>query len=208
MKSASGETGAQQRRTSEKSKQILRGAAQVFLAQGYDRASMNQVAKMAGVSKQTLYAYFEDKQALFKALVERMAEQRFKEAFEEEILEGSPDVVLPQLIQQSLARLTQDTEYHDFIRIMIGESKNFPDLIQVFLQNITLPSIKTISNYLRSRPELEIPDTEATAHVLLGALVFYILTQEVMAGKDILPMTTVRLSASLINLLGIQVDLS
>lgn len=204
MASASGQTDAKQRRALKKAEQILQGATQVFLTQGYDRASMDQVAKTAGVSKQTLYTYFVDKQALFKAFVESMAKKRFQEAFEEENLEGSPDVVLPQLIQQSLARLTQDTEYHDFIRSLIGESKRFPDLTQVFFRNVTVPSIETISHYLSHHPELEIPDTEATAHVLLGALVFFMLTQEVMAGKDVLPMTQERLSASLIHLLGIS----
>ncbi|MEM9090618.1 MAG: hypothetical protein AAGC93_17945 [Cyanobacteria bacterium P01_F01_bin.53] len=56
---------------------------------------------------------------LFKALVERMAKQRFQDAFGQQPLgEGEPDVVLPQLIQQGLARLAQDAEYHDFIRVL------------------------------------------------------------------------------------------
>ena len=94
--------------------------------------------------------------------------------------------------------------YHDFIRIMIGESKRFPELMQVFFRSVTLPSIEAIGNYLKHCPELEIPDTEATAHVLLGALVFYMLTQEMMAGKTVLPMTQESLSASLLHLLSLS----
>lgn len=201
MASSSQQTDAQRKRALAKAEQILQGATQVFLAQGYDSASMDQVAKTAGVSKQTLYTYFADKQALFEALVERMAKQRFEAAFENKIPEGDPEVVLPQLVSNSLARMTQDTEYHDFIRVMIGESKRFPELIQVFFRNVTLPSLDTISDYLKCHPELEIPDAEATAHICLGALVFYMLTQEVMGGKAVLPMEQDRLSASLIHLL-------
>ncbi len=204
MASDSEKTDAQRKRASDKAEQILQGATQVFLAQGYDRTSMDRVAKTAGVSKQTLYAYFSDKQALFEALVARMAKQRFQGAFADESLDGNPDAVLPPLIQQGLASLAQDTEYHDFIRIMIGESKRFPDLIQTFFSNVTLPTIETIRHYLESQPELDIPDAEATAHILLGALVFYMLTQEVMGGRDILPMSQDRLSASLIHLLGVS----
>ena len=50
MVPASEQTDAQQRRALLKVEQILQGATQVFLSQGYDRASMNQVAKTAGVS--------------------------------------------------------------------------------------------------------------------------------------------------------------
>ena len=196
-------TSSQRQRAAEKAEQILQGATQVFLAQGYDGASMDQVAKTAGVSKQTLYAYFSDKQALFSVLIERMATQRFQGAFGGQPLQGDPDVVLPRLAQSSLESMSQDTEYHDFIRLLISESKRFPDLVQVFFRSVTLPSIETLRDYLRAHPELDIPDPEATAHVLLGALVFYMLTQEIMGGKSVLPMTQERLGNSLLSLLGL-----
>ena len=50
-------------------RQILEGARRVFLADGFDGASMNDVARVAGVSKGTLYVYFPSKQALFEALI-------------------------------------------------------------------------------------------------------------------------------------------
>jgi AcrR family transcriptional regulator len=56
-------------RDSAKLRQILEGARQVFFADGFDGASMNDIAKAAGVSKGTLYVYFESKQALFAALI-------------------------------------------------------------------------------------------------------------------------------------------
>ena len=52
-----------------KRRQILDGARRVFLADGFDGASMNEVARSAGVSKGTLYVYFTDKQDLFAALI-------------------------------------------------------------------------------------------------------------------------------------------
>lgn len=54
----------------EKRRQILDGAWQVFVDQGFDAASMNSICKAAGVSKGTLYVYFENKEDLFVALVE------------------------------------------------------------------------------------------------------------------------------------------
>ena len=51
--------------------QILDGAKRVFMKLGYDAASMNDVTREAGVSKGTIYVYFQSKEDLFGALVER-----------------------------------------------------------------------------------------------------------------------------------------
>src|SRR3954468_10629927 len=56
-----------------KRRQILDGARRVFLAEGFEGASMNDIAKAAGVSKGTLYVYFENKERLFAAI---LAEER------------------------------------------------------------------------------------------------------------------------------------
>ena len=62
-----------------KVRQILDGARAVFLRDGFDGASMNDIARAAGVSKGTLYVYFSSKEALFAANVRddrrRQAEQ-------------------------------------------------------------------------------------------------------------------------------------
>src|ERR1700745_958018 len=52
-----------------KRRQIVDGARQIFLARGFDAASMMEIAKAAGVSKGTLYVYFENKEDLFQAIV-------------------------------------------------------------------------------------------------------------------------------------------
>jgi AcrR family transcriptional regulator len=56
---------------SAKRRQIVEGARLVFMAHGFDAASMGEIAKTAGVSKGTLYVYFKDKDELFKAIVDR-----------------------------------------------------------------------------------------------------------------------------------------
>src|SRR6201995_4914527 len=55
---------------SSKRRQILDGASKVFMALGFDGASMGEIARAAGVSKGTLYVYFADKSRLFEAIVE------------------------------------------------------------------------------------------------------------------------------------------
>src|SRR6185295_124028 len=50
--------------------QIIEGARRMFLAQGFDAASMGAIARESGVSKGTLYVYFKSKEELFEAIVE------------------------------------------------------------------------------------------------------------------------------------------
>src|SRR5580704_2346372 len=52
-----------------KREQILDGARKLFLAEGFDAASMGDIARAAGVSKGTLYVYFDSKELLFAELV-------------------------------------------------------------------------------------------------------------------------------------------
>src|SRR5271167_4219108 len=52
-----------------KRRQIVEGARSIFLANGFDAASMNDIARTAGVSKGTLYVYFTNKEQLFEAIV-------------------------------------------------------------------------------------------------------------------------------------------
>lgn len=51
--------------------QIIDGAKRVFMRVGFDAASMNDITREAGVSKGTIYVYFENKEELFGALIER-----------------------------------------------------------------------------------------------------------------------------------------
>jgi AcrR family transcriptional regulator len=57
--------------------QILDGAKRVFAANGYDGSSMNDITRAAGVSKGTIYVYFNNKEELFAALIQRERERIF-----------------------------------------------------------------------------------------------------------------------------------
>ncbi len=70
--------------------QILDGAKRVFMKMGFDAASMNDVTREAGVSKGTIYVYFDSKEDLFAALIER-EKGRFTETLRD-ILADSHDV--------------------------------------------------------------------------------------------------------------------
>ena len=64
-----------------KRRQIIDGAGRVFLAQGFDAASMGAIAREAGVSKGTLYVYFKSKEELFEAIVEDQCRPQAEQIF-------------------------------------------------------------------------------------------------------------------------------
>ncbi|KAB1987570.1 TetR/AcrR family transcriptional regulator C-terminal domain-containing protein, partial [Haemophilus parainfluenzae] len=81
----------------------------------------------------------------------------------------------------------EDQEYQDFVRLVAGESGRFPQLAQAFLEHLTKPSLDQLTEYFKTCPELHIPDPEAMARVMLGATVFFMLTQGILHGDRLMP---------------------
>ncbi|AFY30913.1 TetR/AcrR family transcriptional regulator [Calothrix sp. PCC 7507] len=185
----------------DKVEQILQGAMQEFLKHGYAGTSMDKVAIAAGVSKATVYSHFQDKEGLFKVLIEKLASKKFNLVFGTKPITGEPITVLHETATRALDLMNQDKEHCAFMRVLIGESGRFPELAQICVQAMIKPVLETLGEYLAAHPELEIPDPEATARILLGTLVYFHITQEVMHGKDILPMTSDRVINAMTHLI-------
>lgn len=193
---------AQRESSVDKFEQILQGAMQEFLERGYAGASMDRVASRAGVSKATVYSHFQDKEGLFKTLIEQMATKRFQSVFGNQPPEGDASVVLPKLAKAALAQMIDDEDHRAFMRVIIGESGRFPELAQVCVRCLAKPAIETVTQYLRSHCELNLPDPEATAWILIGTLIGFMNIQEMLQGKEIIPMESDRLIETLTYLIA------
>lgn len=178
---------------SDKAEQILEGGMRVFLEHGYAGTSMDRIAATACVSKATLYNHFRDKEALFAALVQKMAQRKIPDLLAHDLPDQPPQIVLRRLAEQFLDASMNDPEHIAFVRLVIGESGRFPSLAQLFLDQIARTVLDRLSHYLASRSELQLADPEATARVFLGSLVWFVTTQEMLAGKTILPMDSDRM---------------
>lgn len=184
-----------------KREQILKGAMQVFLQQGYAGTSMDRVAEAARVSKNTIYNHFQDKEGLFTALIEHIASDRFQIVFGTVPLQGEPAVVLRQIAEKLLSTILPDKEYISFLRLLIGESERFPHLAQLFISNLPKKVLSRLSEYFCSHPEINLPNPEATARIFMASLMGYVLTQEVLQGKEIIPLSQADLIDNLIILI-------
>ncbi len=187
-----------------KTKAILKGAMQEFLQHGYAATSMDRVAKAAGVSKATVYSHFSDKEGLFNALIQDLAEEKFQTVLglqEPQSFEQEPSIILRQLATKALENALNDPAFQDFIRIIIGESGRFPELAQAYVNNVAKPAIETLTCYFQHHPEINLKDPEATVRIFVGSLVYFIMLQEMLHGKEILPLEPERLVNNLIGLI-------
>ena len=182
-----------------KREQILQGATRVFLQHGYAGTSMDRVAAEAGVSKQTIYSHFQDKEGLFTALIERVTTRQIRAEFGSEIFQGEPAILLRKIAQGYLGK-RDDQEYLSLFRVVIAESARFPELAQLYTRTVIEPLCHRLSLYFESHPELNTPDPEATAQIFLGSLTAFILSQELLYGKDTMHMENERLINSLMEL--------
>lgn len=185
-----------------KREQILQGAMKVFLQHGYAGASMDRVAEVAKVSKNTIYNHFQDKEGLFTALIEQITTNRFQIVFGSVPLKGEPGVVLRQIAEKLLSVILPDREYISFLRLLIAESERFPQLAQLFISHLPKKVLSILGEYFRSHPELKLPNPEATARIFMSSLMGYVLTQEILQGKEIIPLSQEDLIASLIVLIS------
>jgi TetR/AcrR family transcriptional regulator of autoinduction and epiphytic fitness len=208
--------GAGRRAPAGKAEAILEGAMREFLAHGYAATSMDRVASAAGVSKATVYSHFRDKEALFNSLVEHLAGERFRRIFGALRAEhrasaagppgrppGAPPaaVTLRRLALSLLEIARTDEHLVAFMRLIVGESGRFPELARAYVNHLAKPVIENLAGYLKSRPELKLRDPEAAARVFTGTLVYYIIVQQVLHGKRLLPMKRERLVDGLVNLI-------
>ncbi len=183
-----------------KQEAILQGAVQMFLRSGYAGTSMDRVAAEAGVSKQTIYSNFQDKEGLFKALMERMTIRRFQQAFHTATLQGEPEVLLRQFAEAYLNNIV-DEEYVALFRLILAESARFPHLAKLYSSTVIQQGRYLVADYFRRHPELGFTDPEAIAQIFVGSLVSYVVAQEIFYGKETVPLSRDRLIDSLMNLM-------
>src|SRR5271155_6174846 len=117
---------------SAKRRQILDGSRRVFLAAGFDGASMNDIARVAGVSKGTLYVYFDSKERLFEALIREGRKQQAERL----VFPGDPGDARELLggFGRRLIELMTRPENIAYVRIVIAATAKFPRLGQAFYE--------------------------------------------------------------------------
>jgi len=148
-----------------KRQQILDGARRMFLSKGFEGASMQDVARAAGVSKGTLYVYFDSKEAMFEALVLKECGRMQETLRRLGSGNGTVEDELMAIGRQMIGMLLQP-EVMGAMRMMIGAGEKFPNLARKIYESGPARSVATLADYLdlrHARGDLVIDDSAAAA---------------------------------------------
>ena len=155
-----------------KRRQILLGAERVFLAEGYEGASMSSIARAAGVSKGTLYVYFTNKEALFSEFIEMTCRAQTDTLYEGLFAAGPADLrERLTAFGRDFVRFKIGPEAHSIERLIIGEAAKFPELGRAFYEAGPRRGLGRLADFLRLRVEageLELDDPQLAADQFLG----------------------------------------
>ena len=157
---------------SPKRQAVLQAAAELFMAQGYGAVSMDSVARTAGVSKATLYAYFASKDRLFATIVAEGCRQNM--AASEPLPEADVDLrrALATLGGRVLRFLLAPRALA-IHRVVIAESVRFPELGRAFYESGPKAFRLAFGGWLRDQTiagRLAIPDPGMAADQFIGLL--------------------------------------
>jgi AcrR family transcriptional regulator len=162
---------AMERQDRAKRRQIMEGARLVFLAQGFDGASMGEIARQAGVSKGTLYVYFDSKEALFEAIAEEECRAQAEQVFALDSNDHAVETVLTRL-GCAFVRFLCRPEAQSPLRTVISIAERMPAIGKQFYETGPATGIARLSRYLEDQVAagfLAIPDIEVAAAQFLDS---------------------------------------
>lgn len=167
----------------ELNEHLLATAQRLFMAQGFEATSIEQLAEAAGVNKRTIYHRYPTKEAMFEAVVERSTERIF------EVGRGpSPgSSVEDRLTHLVLALLDRalSPESLALMRIVIAESPRFPELARRADQKGRARAIARLAEALAEearRQAVSVPDLTIAAEQLMGLTCALPLLRALMGG--------------------------
>lgn len=171
------------RRKDARPAEIVEAALDVFAEKGYAAARLDDIAAAAGVSKGALYLYFETKQDLFRAVVRQAISPNLDEV---EAAIAHADIPFPLLLRgfygRMLAMLTA-TRVGAVAKMVIGESRNFPDLAQVWHDELVSRAVGLLAGVIaraQVRGEVRPGDPRLHAFSLIGPVLLGVLWTEVL----------------------------
>jgi TetR/AcrR family transcriptional repressor of mexJK operon len=180
---------AEDTRSNRKRRAILEAATTAFLRNGYRGTSMDEIAALAAVSKQTVYKHFADKERLFSEIVVATVNEA-GEPTHAEVLNlrdsGDLEADLRDLARRLLARVMQP-RLLQLRRVVIGEAGRFPELGRTFYElgpGRTIAALADAFERFAERGLLELDDPALAAAHFNWLIMSIPLNQAMLFGQD------------------------
>lgn len=164
-----------QRRKGARPAELLEAALDVFFEKGFAAARLDDIAARAGVSKGTVYLYFNSKEDVFEALI-RAIPQANIEIAQKIIADGSvPADQLLDRVLRFIATLIQDDKMQKFPRLIIGEAGRFPKLAEMYKDAVISRGITLLSSVIErgvKEGKFRNVDAKRAAYAAIAPLLF------------------------------------
>ena len=176
-------TVKRERRKEARPGELLDAALDLFVEKGFAATRAEEVAARAGVSKGTLFLYFQSKEELFKAVVRENISGRFIEwnsEFEE--FEGDSADMLTYCMNAWWQRVGA-TKASGITKLMMSEAKNFPDLAAFYQQEVIQPGQTLIRRILQrgmDRGEFRPLDLDYAVYSVVAPMIYLVLAKHSM----------------------------
>lgn len=168
------------RRKEARPGELLDAALDLFVEKGFAATRAEEVAARAGVSKGTLFLYFQSKDELFKAVVRENLSGRFKEWDEEfGAFEGSTADMVTYCMNIWWARVGA-TKASGITKLMMSEATNFPELAAFYQQEVIQPGQALIRRILQrgiDRGEFKAMDLDYAVYSLIAPMIYLIISK-------------------------------
>ena len=166
------------RRKEARPGELLAAALQLFVEKGYAATRAEEVAKLAGVSKGTLFLYFSSKEELFKAVVRENLSGRFSEwnAMFDCFTGSSADML--RFCMTSWWERVGSTQASGISKLMMSEASNFPDLAAFYQDEVIHPGNVLIQRVLQrgmDRGEFRQVDLKYAVYTVLAPMMFLVM---------------------------------
>jgi len=138
-----------QRRKEERPSEILAAALETFVEHGYAATKLEEVARRAGVTKGTLYIYFESKEALFKAVVRENILPILVTAEQIGGNEAAPPARLLRELVRNWWEGMNGSRLAGLPKLVMSEASNFPELAQFWFDEVVVRGRQVFAQVLR-----------------------------------------------------------
>ena len=171
------------RRSEDRPREICAAALEVFADRGFAAAKLDEIARRAGVSKGTLYLYFKDKADLFRAVVRDTVAPNIETV--RTLVEGSdlPFADIIRLFLPRFAAIASQVRVGAVAKMVIGESRNFPELAKVWHDEVVSRALGLIAGLIeraQAKGEVRPGDPRLHAFTLMGPMLMGVLWRETL----------------------------
>jgi AcrR family transcriptional regulator len=175
------------RRKDARPQEILEAALAVFAEKGFAAARMDDIARRAGVTKGTIYLYFDGKEALFKALLREAADTKIAEFLALAAAHDGPVAPFIAQLLRAIGNFVATTDRAVLPKIVIAEAGNFPELAR-FHHDIVISRVFAFVVELvaraQARGEFRAINPEHAARILMAPIPFILIWRTTFAQFD------------------------